>query len=60
VTKIFEGIQGRYNTDAILADSKVGIGYPMPMVVDGNVSIELVLHWQHTACPTIKLYWEIG
>jgi hypothetical protein len=56
--KNFEGIQGRHDTDAILADGKVG--YPMPMVVDGNVSIELVLHRLLNACLTIKLYREIG
>jgi hypothetical protein len=32
-------------TDPMPADGKVGIGYPMPSVVHGNVGIESVKHW---------------
>jgi len=39
VTQLFGGTQGRYDTDAILADGKVGIGYTMDLVTDANLAI---------------------
>ena len=38
-TQLFGGTQGRYDTDAILADDKVGIGYTMDSVTDANLTI---------------------
>jgi hypothetical protein len=41
-------------TDPMPADGKVGIGNRMPLVVDGNGSMESVWHWR------LKLYRKIG
>jgi hypothetical protein len=37
VTKIFESNQGRYNTDAILADGKISIRYPIPPLPSDHI-----------------------
>ncbi len=44
VAKNFEGTQGQYDTDAIVADGKNGIRYLMPSVPDTNLTIESVGH----------------
>ncbi len=58
MTRIFEGTQGQDNTDAILANGKVGIECPRTLAPDAILTIESVWYWVPDVNSNIELYWQ--
>ena len=59
-SQIFGGTQGRDNTDAILADGKVDIGYPRTSVTHAILTIESVWCRVPNVNSNIEWYWCIS